>query len=151
MADKKEIGTRIRFIRKELGMTQKAFAESLDVSLSYQNDIEKYRKTPSIDLILRIAKKYHVNTHYVLTGEGDPFIGQEAQSVENVKGLPLILKRPLKTEDEVFINKILLLMLHCRRVRYAIFEFYLGYEQDNQAMIDTEFTKIMEKDYTSLD
>jgi transcriptional regulator with XRE-family HTH domain len=65
---------RIKQLRHFLKLTQKQFAEA--ISTSPQN-ITKYEKgdiQPSSDLLSRMYKQFSVNTHWLLTGEGQMFV-----------------------------------------------------------------------------
>lgn len=151
MEAKKELGKRIRFIREELGMTQTAFAKGLGISASFQSDVERSLKIPSFDLVLRIVDKYNVSPQYILMGKDAPFTGEEELTPANGPERPFIPIPAVKTEDDALINKIFLFMINCPRVRYALFEFFLGYEQKNKEMMDAEFKRIMEQEPTAQD
>ncbi len=51
-----KIGLTIRRLRKEKGIQQKDFAEMCGISQTYLSQIEKGRKTPTLDMLEKISK-----------------------------------------------------------------------------------------------
>ncbi len=65
---------RLKEVRQTLGKTQKEMAEALGVSLrAYQMYEEGKRKLPPEKMQL-LAELFKVNLHWLLTGEGEPFL-----------------------------------------------------------------------------
>lgn len=61
-----ELGLRIKSLRTEKGLTQEKLAESLGISVEYVGKIERGKRTPSLDLVIAMAKFFHVSTDYIL-------------------------------------------------------------------------------------
>lgn len=61
-----ELGLRIKSLRTEKGLTQEKLAEALGVSLEHIGKIERGKRTPSLDLVIAMAKFFHVSTDYIL-------------------------------------------------------------------------------------
>jgi len=81
---------RLKFIRQVLGKTQKEMAEILGVSLrAYQMYEEGKRKFPPEKMQL-LAKQFQVNLHWLLTGEGEPFIQPKEEPVKKKKTLQAV-------------------------------------------------------------
>ncbi len=55
-----EIGLTIRRLRKEKGIQQKDFAEICGISQTYLSQIEKGKKTPTIDMLGKISEKLNI-------------------------------------------------------------------------------------------
>jgi transcriptional regulator with XRE-family HTH domain len=51
-----EIGSRIRFHRRQLGLSQEDLAERSDLSFSFIGQLERGAKQPTIDSLYRITK-----------------------------------------------------------------------------------------------
>lgn len=69
------ISERIKFIRKDLKLTQEAFGEKLGVSRDVINNLERDRvdiKEPMKKLICRI---FNVDYFWLTEGTGEPYIG----------------------------------------------------------------------------
>jgi transcriptional regulator with XRE-family HTH domain len=74
---------RIKKLRKELNLTQRALADAVGVK---QNTIAQYeigRNEPQNAVITLICKKYSVNETWLRTGEGEMFV-QRTRSQEIV-------------------------------------------------------------------
>lgn len=70
------LGERVKFIRKELNMSQEELGNSLGVSRFVINNLENDRIKNISDALLRlICKTHRVNYFYLTEGIGDPFIG----------------------------------------------------------------------------
>lgn len=70
-------GNTLRYVRRHQRVTQATLARQLGLSSqAYVNNLEAGRKTPSSELVLRIADLFGVGTDYLLrdsvpVGEGD--------------------------------------------------------------------------------
>ncbi len=60
---------RIRQIRKQLGLTQEAFAEQLDISYSAYKKLESGENIPSIDTLYKFKQKFQISADYLLFDE----------------------------------------------------------------------------------
>lgn len=57
----KKLGKKIQRIRKEIGYTsQESFAEALGLSRTHIGHIEQGRKNPSMEVLIKIAKKLKI-------------------------------------------------------------------------------------------
>ncbi|MDD4382962.1 MAG: helix-turn-helix transcriptional regulator [Candidatus Shapirobacteria bacterium] len=57
----KKLGKKIQRLRKEMGYTsQESFAETLGLSRTHVGHIEQGRKNPSMEVLVKIAKKLRV-------------------------------------------------------------------------------------------
>lgn len=59
----KKLGEKIRFYRKEKGLTIEKLAELINVSESFMGEMERGRKKPSIDTLANIAKALDVDIY----------------------------------------------------------------------------------------
>ncbi len=78
--DKKELGRKIREIRKSKGLTQERLAELAYISEVYLGEIERGLKMPSVDIFADIISALDVSADYVLREEldsGKPYIFDE--------------------------------------------------------------------------
>ena len=60
------IGDRIRLLREKCGKTQGEVCASLGLEQSTLANYEKSRRTPKVDIIIALAKFFHVSTDYLL-------------------------------------------------------------------------------------
>jgi transcriptional regulator with XRE-family HTH domain len=75
-----EIGKRIKQIRTALNLTQEDFGKSIGASKASLSEIETGKYKAGIELLEKLVKKYNVNLHFVITGEGEMFIPPTASS-----------------------------------------------------------------------
>ena len=69
---------RLLTLRKHLKLTQTEMANALGIRQPVVHDYEKGRTSPSVELIHKIASVYNCNLHWLITGEGEMFISQDA-------------------------------------------------------------------------
>lgn len=67
-----EVGARIENTRKKRRFTREQLAEYADISVTFLSDIEKGRKSMTINTLRRIAAALNVTTDYIVNGS-DPF------------------------------------------------------------------------------
>jgi len=68
-----EIGKRIIEIRKRLGLNQKEFAASIDMSPSYLSPIESGKANPTVGFFFRLSNTHNVSLDYLFHGKGSMF------------------------------------------------------------------------------
>lgn len=61
-----EVGTRLKKIREEKKLNKKEISEMIGISYSYYKAIENGTKSPSLDIINRIAKSLSISPLYLL-------------------------------------------------------------------------------------
>jgi transcriptional regulator with XRE-family HTH domain len=74
-----EFGKRVRRIRDSLHMSQRKFAEGIDMSKSFISDIEKGSSKAGYKFFNNVSKVYNVNLIYLIHGEGEMFSQNEAE------------------------------------------------------------------------
>lgn len=73
---------RIKTVRETLKLSQREFGEKLGVSRDVISNIEYGRVPPKALFLRHICERYHVNAHWLETGEGEMFLDTP---VENSK------------------------------------------------------------------
>ena len=66
--DYRQIGDRIRNIRRSRGLTQERLAEFADISLTHMSHIETGTTKLSLPVLARISKALHASTDELLFG-----------------------------------------------------------------------------------
>jgi transcriptional regulator with XRE-family HTH domain len=61
---------RLKFIRELYKINKLTFASETGISASYLTQAEKGERTPSGDILLRIARRYNIRLEWLMTGEG---------------------------------------------------------------------------------
>ena len=77
------IGKRLKRIRKELGLTQKEFATSIEISEATLRRYESGQNFPDAEVLERIADKYGVNIHWLITGKGPMFLKDSYKNIDS--------------------------------------------------------------------
>lgn len=94
----KQIGRRIRNLRKEKGFTQESLAEAIDRSVPYVSHIERATKKGSLETMTRIAAALNVSIDYLLTGTNSSDSSAFMPEVE------AILRDCLPCEKQIIID-----------------------------------------------
>lgn len=68
---KKEVGNRLRDIRRKLSLTQERFAEMLDISTQLYKKMEIGENNISINTLKKMKNKLNFSLDYLLFGERD--------------------------------------------------------------------------------
>ena len=111
------IGNRLKRLRKELDLTQEAFASRIG---SVQNTITGYendRRNPSAPVISLICREFNVNEEWLRTGEGEMFNPEPSNELD-----ALASKFSLSRAEQVFLEKYLKLK---REERDNVFDFFI--------------------------
>ena len=90
----KNIGQRIRNLRKEKGLSQEQLAELIGISLSFMGHIERGTRTASVETLARISKALEMDMHYIVFGHSS---GYSANS-ELLNNLKELLYKYVKTD-----------------------------------------------------
>ncbi|MBR1555775.1 MAG: helix-turn-helix transcriptional regulator [Oscillospiraceae bacterium] len=61
-----EFGKRLRKLRKKAGFTQQQLADKIWVSKAAISNYELYERNPSPEILIKLAKAFHVSTDYLL-------------------------------------------------------------------------------------
>jgi transcriptional regulator with XRE-family HTH domain len=92
------VGQNIKFYRQLRGLTQENLAEMVNVSCAYIGYLERGRKTPSLDVLVKIAEVLNVNPGQLLTSS------QEEEDYELKKLLSLVTDKG--SDFLTFINTV---------------------------------------------
>ena len=80
-----EISLRLKEIVNYTGLSDRAFAQSIDLAQTTFTNILLKGTEPKSDVLRAIIEKYKVNAHWLLTGEGEMFAKTESEKVPCVK------------------------------------------------------------------
>lgn len=83
--------TRVKAVRKALGLSQREFGEGLGVSRDVIGNIEYGRVPPKELFLVHLCQQYHVNRRWLETGEGEMFA--EETPLDKVTEATRIFKR----------------------------------------------------------
>ena len=78
---------RLLEIKKKLNIrSQQDFADYLSISRSVISNIERGKREPSKEILMKLASQCNINGHWLLTGEGSMFLNGEEDNT-NKKAL----------------------------------------------------------------
>lgn len=80
-----EISLRLKEIINYTGLSDRAFAQSIDLAQTTFTNILLKGTEPKSDVLRAIIEKYKVNAHWLLTGEGEMFSKTETEKTPCVK------------------------------------------------------------------
>lgn len=114
MSDKKsfdvrEIGSRLKEVRKKLAKTQGDMSKATGLSPAGISEMEKGFKKPSSVYMFQLRMKYDVNINWILTGEGTmfrPTLELELDFGEDndvIKDMVLAIKRDKSVRYEILV------------------------------------------------
>lgn len=87
----KEIGERLKVIRKKLGLSQSKMAEKLGMTGPTLNNYELGRRKPSPELLTKLVKDFNINLNWLFTGSGPVFLDElstEQTDTDEIVKLP---------------------------------------------------------------
>ena len=74
------IGKRLKTIRKEKGLSQKALAELLTTSSGYISEIEQGKTIPGGKFLHSLNRVFLVSIDWLLTGDGEPYLKKDSKT-----------------------------------------------------------------------
>lgn len=75
------MGNRVKILLKNIGISQKKFAESIGLSPNSITEVVSGRvQNFSLEILSIISRLYNVNLHWLLTGEGDIFLSKNPEN-----------------------------------------------------------------------
>jgi transcriptional regulator with XRE-family HTH domain len=122
------VGDRVKSIRKELGLTQKALSAVIDISITTISDIESGRVKPGFYFLKNFSERCSANLYYLLFGFGSPF--SDGVTKEGVTS-------SLKGRDREFWDTF----FKSDFVRYTILSQFQKLERENKELISEQLNK----------
>jgi transcriptional regulator with XRE-family HTH domain len=124
---KKQIGLKMRKVRKALGYTQVQMVAFFDIGRANYSRIEKGEIFPTPTILNTLGKEFNVSLDWLIANEGEMFVLEEQK--QDLKKL----RDPGKHNQE--INELLFHLDKVPMVKHAILGFFLEYKQKNQGII----------------
>ena len=90
--NQKDIGQRIRILRKEKGLSQLELSNKLNINMDHLIRIENGNKGMSLDLLTEFSKYFSVSTDYILFGNN--------QNTEEIKEIISLIQFQLKEIEQ---------------------------------------------------
>lgn len=97
------MNTRIKELRKQLGLTQSEFGEKVGLKGNTITNYENNIRTPSDAVIYSICREFGVNEQWLRSGEGDMFL-----KLSRNDEIAAYVARVMKDESAYYQQKMLL-------------------------------------------
>lgn len=102
------INSRLKEVRKHLGLNQKEMAEMLTVKQSYYSEVENGKRNVTGKLVEILNKEKSISSDWMYTGKGDKYTGVSTGiSEDNVENDTLMLATKIDSKDvyELLLKK----------------------------------------------
>lgn len=133
----KNIGLRVRQIRKALHLSQEAFAKNLNIATPTLSDLENGKTKPSFDVMYGLLTAYNVNLEYVVSGAGEMFKQDSATSILH------LYEKKMGDSFEDF-KSILFYISHSAMCRLNLINYAKKYITENRSFIEMEMENFPE-------
>lgn len=80
--DYRDMGSRIRTLRKKQHLTQEALAERLDVSPSFLGHVERGTRAASLETLIKLCHVLNTEPNYLLASFIDPGIDETMNEMD---------------------------------------------------------------------
>ncbi len=124
---KKEIGRRMRKIRKALGYTQEQMVSNFNIGRANYSRIEKGEVHPGALILNTLRIKFNVSLDWLITNNGKMFLRDREKHDPGLK-----IDFGQSTEE---IKELLGYMEKVPMVKHAILGFFLEYKMKNREII----------------
>lgn len=107
------MNTRIKKLRRELDMTQEKFGAEIGVKGNTVAQWESGRNDPPDSAIVSICREFHVDEHWLRTGEGEMFV-----QIARDKEIMRFVGDVMQGEDDNFRRRFLLALARLPEERW---------------------------------
>lgn len=125
---RKEIGLRMRKVRKSLGYTQEQIVTYFDIGRANYSRIEKGEIFPGASILLKLKSEFNVSLDWLIANEGQMFI-LEKEKVQKSRTLFL-------GEHSEEVRDLLLHLEKVPMLKHAVLAFFLEYKEKNKEHIN---------------
>ncbi|MBI3584240.1 MAG: helix-turn-helix transcriptional regulator [Nitrospinae bacterium] len=106
MQVKKNIGDRIKQVRKAQHLTQQAFARILGITQGFYTGIETGKYSTSNEILTCITSNFNINLNWLLTGEGEMYKRLPIPKAKPTVLVPVLGRVPAGFPNEIPENEI---------------------------------------------
>jgi transcriptional regulator with XRE-family HTH domain len=134
---KKEIGVKIRQIRKSIHYTQEQMVHYFDCGRANYSRIEKGEVFPNPTMMKALHEEFEVSLHWLICDEG-------VMKEEGDEKKFLTIKPPADPQEAQEIEELLFHLDNVPLVKHAILGFFLEYKGKNRGLIEPVLQKLKE-------
>ena len=120
------LGPRLRRLRRELGLTQQAMADDLEISPSYVALLERNQRPVTADMLLRLARTYRLEVTDLAGEDGEDY----------ARRLSDVLRDPIFADIDLPALEISDLAMSFPGVSEALLRLHGAYNREQQALAE---------------
>ncbi|MCJ2184335.1 short-chain fatty acyl-CoA regulator family protein [Novosphingobium sp. 1949] len=120
------LGPRLRRLRRELGLTQQAMADDLEISPSYVALLERNQRPVTADMLLRLARTYRLEIGDLASEDGEDY----------ARRLGDVLRDPIFADIDLPALEISDLAMSFPGVSEALLRLHGAYAREQQALAE---------------
>ncbi|PEQ10400.1 XRE family transcriptional regulator [Novosphingobium sp. PC22D] len=120
------LGPRLRRLRRELGLTQQAMSEDLDISASYVALLERNQRPVTADMLLRLARTYGLDVKDLASEDGDDYARRIAE----------VLRDPIFADIDLPALEIADLAMSFPGASEALLRLHGAYQREHRALAE---------------
>lgn len=123
---RKEIGARMRKVRKTLRYTQDQMVSYFAIGRANYSRIEKGEIFPVATILNTMRKKFNVSLDWLISNEGEMFLGEKKEGIVEVN-------------FREYSKEIVDLLFHMDKVpmlKHAVLGFFIEYKLNNRKIVD---------------
>jgi XRE family transcriptional regulator, fatty acid utilization regulator len=120
------LGPRLRRLRRELGLTQQAMADDLEISASYVALLERNQRPLTADLLLRLARTYKLEVAEIAAEDGEDY----------AKRIGEVLRDPIFADIDLPTLEIADLATSFPGISEALLRLHGAYTREQRALAD---------------
>ena len=128
-----ELGKRVKMIRKELHISQKDFAQKINISGSFLSEIEAGKSKPGYDFFYNISKICRVSLPYLLHGVGEMFT--------DIDYGPLVTGKEPQDDHIDTIDELFWYIERSPLLKHNVMGFAAKFVYDNEKAVKKEINK----------
>lgn len=130
---KKEIGVRMRQVRKALGFTQEKIVAHFNIGRANYSRIEKGEVFPNPSMLNTLRTEFNVSLDWLITNTGSMFFPEPVNNKSDTIDL------------ETYSAEVRELLQHMQRlpmVKHAVLGFFLEYKIEHKKIIQEAFREL---------
>lgn len=120
------LGPRLRRLRREMGLTQQAMADDLEISPSYIALLERNQRPVTADMLLRLARTYRLDIADIANEESEDY----------ARRLSDVLRDPLFTDIDLPSLEVADLATSFPGISEALLRLHGAYSREQQALAE---------------
>lgn len=120
------LGPRLRRLRRELGLTQQAMADDLEISASYVALLERNQRPVTADMLLRLARTYRLEIADIAGDEGEDY----------ARRLAAVLRDPIFADIDLPALEVADLAMSFPGISEALLRLHGAYVREQQALAE---------------